>query len=248
MYSELLKKLYVKGMEIVKEHKLMDEHITVNVRFLKPEEVIGRPSMDEYAILKGEEVMIEAIFKGYRGQAFTSTPKPFSGVLKDVFELNLSNLQNRSIFIAVLNAVMAFLGLVDKTVHCKNDYPLTCGVELARNLKKLGVRKIGLIGYQPAMLKCLNEFGFKVRVTDANQNNIGKVKFGVTIESANVDEEVILWSDLTLITGSVFTNGSLDNILLKYKDKIVIYGISGAAPSKLLGFKRWCVSKENICL
>jgi len=248
MYSSLLKQLYIEGRKIIEEYRLMNEPITVSVRSLKPEEAIGKPSMNEYAILKGREVMIEAVFKGYRGQAFTDTPKQFNGLLREIFELDLRNLRNRSIFIAVLNAVMAYLGLVDKTVHCKDDYPLICGAELARYLKELNIRNVGIIGYQPAMLKSLVEFGFKVRVADANPDNIGKVKCGVTIEPAKADEEVICWSDLALITGSVFANGSLDEILPRYKDKIIIYGVSGAAPTKLLGFKRWCVSKERIYL
>jgi len=246
--STLLKELYVRSKRIIEEYKLMDERVHVTVKPLNVEEAIGKPSMNEYALLKGKEVMVEATFRRFRGQAFTNTPKSFSGLLRDVFELNLSRPWNRSIFIAVLNAVMVYLGLTDRTVHCKNDYPLTCGYELALYLRKANVSRIGLIGYQPAMLKNLSELGFKVRAADADPDNIGKVKFGIKIEPADADEDIILWSNISLITGSVLVNGSLDEILLKYKDKIILYGISCAAPAKILGFKRWCISKENIRL
>jgi len=238
--------LYVRSKRIIEEHKLMDERVHVTVRPLNVEEAIGKPGMDEYALLKGKEVMVEAIFRGFRGQAFTNTPKSFNGLLRDVFEFNLFSPWDRSIFIAVLNAVMAYLGLTDRTVHCKNDYPLACGYELALYLKKANVSRVGLIGYQPAMLKNLSEFKFKIRVADADPDNIGKVKFGVEIEPADADEDIILWSDISLITGSVLVNGSLDDILLKYKDKIILYGVSCAAPAKILGFRRWCISRESI--
>ncbi|HIQ04032.1 MAG TPA: hypothetical protein EYH40_06420 [Desulfurococcales archaeon] len=246
MLSNLIRQLYVKSKRIIEDHGLMGEYVRVYVRGAR--EVIGVPSISEYAILKGREVMIEAVFNGYRGQAFTSSPGQFSGALRDVFKLDLQDLKNRSIFIAVLNAVMAYLGFTDRTVHCKSDFPDTCSKMLVSYLKELNVERVGLIGYQPSMLKSLSESKFNVRVADANPDNIGKVKFGVSIEPPNLDEEIICWSDIALVTGSVFVNGSLDEILPKYKNKIIIYGVSGAAASKILGFRRWCISNERVYL
>ena len=246
MSSPLLRRLYDISRRIIEENKLMYERVEVHVRPLKAEEAIGKPSISDYALLKGKEVMIEAMFKGYKGQAFTSTPRSFSGLLREVFNLNMFNPWNRSIFIAVLNAVMAYLGLVDKTVHCKDDYPLICGHELSLYLKGYNVSRVGLIGYQPAMLKSLSEFGFNVRVADANPDNIGKVKFGIEIESPDADEDIISWSEVALVTGSALVNGSLDNVIVKYKNKVILYGVSCAAPAKILGFKRWCISRERV--
>ena len=246
MSSDLLRRLCDAGRRIVEGNSLMQEEVEVRVRPLKAEEAIGKPSIGDYALLKGREVMVEAVFKGYRGQAFTSTPRSFSGSLREVFDLDLSNPWNRTVFIAVLNAVMAYLGLVDRTVHCRNDYPLVCGRELSMHLRERGASRVGLIGYQPAMLKSLVESGFRVRAADADPDNIGKVKFGVEIEAPDTDEDIISWSEASLVTGSVLVNGSLDNVIAKYRDKIILYGVSCAAPAKILGLKRWCTSREKI--
>lgn len=65
--------------------------------------------------------MLEADFKGAKGQAFTSTPSTFEGSLKDI-SLDLhDNSHDRSLFIASLNAVMKYLGKTDRTIHCKNN-------------------------------------------------------------------------------------------------------------------------------
>jgi len=230
-------------LELGKEHNLLNEPVIV--KSLLPREAIGAIYSTEYAILRGKEVMVEAIFKEHRGQAFTPAPSSFKGSLKEVLSLDLSNLRNRGIFIAVLNAVSSYLNLVNKTVHCKHETPEICGEKLAHHLISLNVRKVGLIGYQPAILKWLVRYGFKVRVADADPDNIGMVKFGVVIEDADLDEDIIRWSDIALVTGSIFANGSLDEILPRYKEKCVIYGVTGAAPSKLLNFNRWCISEGD---
>ncbi len=248
----IIKTLFKKLYDLSKQHKLLDEKVVV--KSLLPREAIGVvPVIEypetEYAIIRGKEVMIEAIFKGYRGQAFTSAPMSYNGTINEVLNLDINKLWNRAIFIAVLNAVAAYLNIADKTVHCKDETPEICGDKLAKHLQLLGdIKKVGLIGYQPAFLKALAKANFKVRVADADPDNIGKVMFGVTIEPAELDEEIIDWSDIALITGSVFANGTLDNILPKYKEKCLIFGVTGAAPSILLNFNRWCITSERITI
>jgi ABC-type arginine transport system ATPase subunit len=50
--------------------------------------------------------------------------------------MDLSNNFRRAIFISSLNAVMRYLGLVTKTVHCKDNEPRLCGHELVRYIEK----------------------------------------------------------------------------------------------------------------
>lgn len=239
----IIEKLFNKLLELSKQHDILNEKVIV--RSLLPREAIGTVYSTDYAILRGKEIMVEAIFKGHRGQAFTPAPSSFDGTLKDILHLDLSDLQNRGVFIAVLNAVSSYLNIVDRTIHCKHGFPEKCGEKLAQYLMSLGIRRVGLIGYQPAILKWLVRYGFKVRVADADLDNIGMVKFGVIIEDAEKDEEIIKWCDISLVTGSVFANGTLDEILFKYREKCIIYGVTGAAPSKILGFKRWCISETS---
>jgi len=70
----------------------------VNVRSLTPQEAIGNPERDDFPLLKGKEVMIQADFRGNKGQAFTDMPGNYSGTLRDIFELPLINNFQRAIF------------------------------------------------------------------------------------------------------------------------------------------------------
>jgi len=54
----------------------------------------------------------------------------FSGRLSDITEMELTNNFRRAIFISSLNAVMRYLGLITKTIHCKNDEPRQCSYKL----------------------------------------------------------------------------------------------------------------------
>ena len=77
------------------------------------------------------------------------------------------------------------------------------------------------------MLKWLIRCGFRVRVADADPENIGMVKFGIVVEDASADEDIIRWSDVALVTGSAFVNGSLNSILPAYKNKCIITELQG---------------------
>ena len=61
----------------------------VSARPLSPEEAIGKPDRTDYPLLKGKEVMIEAVFIDARAQAFTDMPGTFQGSLHDLMGLDL---------------------------------------------------------------------------------------------------------------------------------------------------------------
>ena len=68
------------------------------------------------------EVMLQAEYKGCIGQAFTSSPAAFSGTLQEILDSDIENdAYARALFIASLNAVMRYLGLADRTIHCKTE-------------------------------------------------------------------------------------------------------------------------------
>ena len=95
---------------IVAEHQLGNDPVEVRIQPLSPQQAIGCPQRQDFALLEGREVMIEAEFKGSFGQAFTDQPESFRGTLNDVQRLSLDSSANRSVFISTLNAVTSRLG------------------------------------------------------------------------------------------------------------------------------------------
>ncbi len=186
----------------------------VEVRNLTPLEAIGAPGNWDYPLLRGKEILLQAKFRESLGQAFTSTPSPFEGTLKDVLALDLNAAGNRAIIIAVINALLRDRNLISKTVHCRNSDPEECGKQITAILKKEhNPQRIGIAGYQPALVSSLIDyFGpEKINVTDLGADNLNKNIKGVTItdgitETAKLIEE----SDLLLVTGSVFANNTAE--------------------------------------
>ena len=95
-----------KFSQLINDEDIWSSRINVvNVRSLTPQEAIGNPERDDFPLLKGKEVMIQADFRGSKGQAFTDMPGNYSGTLRDIFELPLINNFQRAIFTASINAV-----------------------------------------------------------------------------------------------------------------------------------------------
>lgn len=102
--SAFLEDIREKFSRLVTANSVRGEEIqVVNARPLTPEEAIGRPERDDFPLLKGKEVMMEALFLGARGQAFTDMPGNFQGTVEDVLALPLKNNFERAVFVATLN-------------------------------------------------------------------------------------------------------------------------------------------------
>lgn len=81
----MLELLRRRTLELARRHGLSGEPLeVVSARALTPEEAIGTPERSDFPILKGKESMMEARFRGNRGQAFTSMPGDFRGTLEEV--------------------------------------------------------------------------------------------------------------------------------------------------------------------
>ena len=217
------------------------------VRPLSSDEAIGTKAADGFVIKKGRERVIEATFAAEPGQAFTDHPSEWSGTLEDMFALNLSSVRERAVFVAGMNAFLRSVGVAAGTVHCRDEEPTRCGTELAQKLEQeFGKARIGLIGLQPAILAALAErFGpGLVRVLDLNPENIGTRKSGVPVWDGSTDlPRLVDWSGLALATGSSIVNGSINEIIDRFKQAgkpLIFFGntISGAAA--LLGLRRLC--------
>ena len=220
--------------------------------YLEPlgiQEAIGDPTpFRDFPLLKGKEKLVQAYFRGSKGQAFTSYPLRWHGTVGDVMALKQDGGKNTAIFIASLNAVGHFLGLCEGTIHCKNEEPERCAGKIADYVKENfpGVT-VGMVGYQPAITNalCENLGSGYVRVIDLDPENIGRTVCGsVTIGDGAVGldrmaEEI----DLAMATGSTIANGTLWGVLNAFRKRnkpIYFYGTTIACPAALLDLKRLC--------
>lgn len=238
IYDELRQRLN----EIIEEKGLSSDEITINSKTLSEEEAIGITERKDFPILTGKEVMLEAEFRGAKGQSFTSHPAVYKGTLSDIVELDIENDQHgMGLFIASLNAIMRYLKLAEGTVHCKNEEPEKCGKKFIDYVKsEYGDPKIALIGYQPAILENLSG-EFSVRVLDLDPKNVGFERYGVLVEDGieSYSEVVLDWSDIVLCTGSTLANGSIVNFLDIGKP-VIFFGTTIAGAAELLGLERAC--------
>lgn len=237
IYEELKKK----SRALWQEHDLLNEQIKVKARALSTQEAIGDPEADDYPIQKGKEKLMQADFKGSFGQAFTDHYGDFSGTLDDILNMPLDNNYRRSIFIAAINAVYRHLKMIDHTIHCKDEEPVSCAEKLLAYIRKhhghSTALKITQIGLQPRMTEKLSPF-FKMRLVDLDPDNIGKTKFSVKIEGPDATDDAVEWCDLLVVTGSTIVNGTAGHFI--GKKPVIFYGTTIAGPAQALGLNRFC--------
>lgn len=227
-----------KFRQMIDENDWHNAPVRVQVKTLTPEEAIGNPEHDDYPLVKGRERMMEAVFDGAKGQAFTDRFGNFDGTMSLVAGLPLENSFQRAVLIASLNAVMRRLGLCERTVHCRDDEPPRCAEELVKFMEsRYGNPKIAMVGLQPRMVEHLNR-RFEIRVTDLDDENIGTEKFGVCIGGPEDTAANLQWCDVAFLTGSTLCNATLQELI---GDKpSVVFGVTVAGPAQLLDLDRFC--------
>lgn len=250
--TSILENSRIKLREIAEREGLSDVAVSVLVKPLTPEEAIGKPGRRDFPIIEGKERVIEAEVLGAKGHAFTDSPADFTGRLADILNLALKTNTERALYIATLNAVLAYLGLAEKTVHCKDEEPEKCGPEIASYvLNKFGKIKVGLVGLNPAIAEALIEtFGqSNVKITDLDKQNIGSTKYGVQIwNGKEMFQDLVKQSDVVIITGTTLVNGTFDLIfdcVQNYGKDYLIYGVTAAGVCKLMGLNRICPYGRN---
>jgi hypothetical protein len=146
-----------------------------------------------------------------------------------------------------MNAVLRALGQVTGTNHCCDEDPVNCGPEIAGQLEaRFGSKRFGLVGLQPAILKALvNHFTREgVRVVDLNPDNIGSPKYGIEVWDGQNDLlRLVEWSEVGLITGSSIVNGTIDEIIKRFKGygkPTVFFGNTISGVAALLDLDRLC--------
>jgi hypothetical protein len=250
--SAFLENSRAKLSKLIKEKHLENVDVSVMVKPLTAEEAIGEPGRRDFPIIEGKERVIEAQVLGAKGHAFTDSPGEFDGKLEQILDFPLTTNKSRAIYVATLNAVLRYLDLCEKTVHCKDEEPVECGKEIASHIsEKWGNAKVGLIGLNPAIAESLVQT-FKpenVKITDLNMQNINCVKWGVLIwDGRKMTELLVKQSNVVLITGTTLVNATFDHIMnciFNYGKNHLVYGVTAAGVCKLVGLNRICPYGRN---
>jgi uncharacterized protein (DUF4213/DUF364 family) len=237
----------VKLNQIAQQDNLLELEVSVKVKALTAQEAIGQPQRQDFPIIEGKEVIIEADILGSKGHSFTDSPMPFRGRLEEILNLPLTTNANRALYVASLNALIRHLYPEEKTLHCRDDEPEKCGKEIASHiLKTWGMVRVGQIGLNPAIAEALVEtFGSQnVKITDLNNQNIGQLKYDVMIwDAREMTEPLIEQSDVVLLTGTTLVNGTFDDIMnsiINHTKDYLIYGVTCAGVCKLIQLNRIC--------
>jgi len=229
---------FVKGVkELIAEHSLGDEMVSVSARPLTPQEAIGNPSHDDYPLLKGKERMMQAVFQATPGQAFSDHTGNFTGSLSQVLNLSMDTNFHRALVVATANAVLRKMSVITKSCHCKDHDPVMCASYLTDALLPFSPKRVGMIGDQPRLLEAVAR-NFEVRVCDRDPEKVGTVQSGVIIEDAEVYRDIKSWADLLLVTGTTLVNNTIDNFTGKVP--IVYYGITISGAAQLLNLNHFC--------
>lgn len=238
------KSIIEKFKNLVKERNLLGELVEVKCCPLDAERAIGKTERTDFPLLKGKEKLMEANFLGSRGQAYTDDFGDFSATLQDVLSLSMERSFHRAVFISTLNAVMRHLRLISGTIHCRDQGPGKCAEKVVDMLSsRFGSPKVALVGLQPAIAERVSS-KFFLRIADLDPDNIGKKKFGTVIMDGEKDvKEILDWCDVALVTGTSAVNNTLEPILkiCNYNKKtVILYGVTIAGISHLLGMERFC--------
>ena len=222
--------------EEIEKHGLTGKKIHILLKALSTREAIGSPEHDDYPIVKGKEVMVEADFMGAKGQAFTDAFEDMDCPVEDLGNLDLNTNSRRAAFVAGLNAVYKHLGYTDKTVHCKDGEPVECARHLPHALGAYS--KVLIVGHQPRFIETLAS-RYDVRAVDMDPDNIGKKTAGILIEAPEMTEEAMKWCDLIFATGSTLVNGTIVRFLEQEKP-VLFYGVTIAAAARILNLDIYC--------
>lgn len=238
LYNELLRNLF--ELVIEEYNADLDEEI---VCWYKTGAELELPK-DEYALLRGKDILLSCRYRSGIGQVFTTAPRSYKGRLKSILELDLKNTRNNSIFHATMNAVLKYLGLIDKTEHCVGEEPKLCGYLLSRKLlSDYGQTvKVLHVGYQPGHVEALAQFFHdNLIVTDLADQFIWQRKYGRLIVDGILNKYLIAQVDVILVTASSIVNSTAWEIIDQARilgKKVIVYGISASAAVYLLKSER----------
>ncbi len=235
---EIFDELRKHFLNLIKENHLESEDVIIRAKPLTSEEAIGNPEDKDYPLITGRERMMQAEFRNAFGQAYTDMYGNYTGNLIDIASMELKNNFRRAIFVSSLNAVMRHLGLLEKTIHCKDNEPRECGAQLVDYIgTKYGNPKIAMVGFQPRLVESLTK-KYELKVTDMDHDNIDKEKYGLIIQSPQKTREHLEWCDIVVSTGSTLINNTITDFLVG--KPAIFYGITIAGAARYLNLEDFC--------
>jgi hypothetical protein len=162
-----------------------------------------------------------------------------------VLELELGSDRDRALVVATMNAVLAHLGQVTHTRHCRDGDPERCGPEVAARLReRWGDVCVGLVGLNPALASALVEAFGRVVITDLDRKRIGTRIRDVEVWDGRVsNDELVDRADALVVTGTTLVNGTFDSMFVRINRQgkpYVVFGVSAAAVAHLAGLERIC--------
>lgn len=219
--------------------------VKVSSRVLSAQEAIGHPERQDFPLIRGKEVLLQAEIGGCIGQAFTGDPIPFVGTVDALLNMSGDRPGHQALAVAVLNALARKEGITANTIHCVNNEPEQCGQYISEYLfNQYGACNVGIIGYQPALLEhCKNRFGVEhVHITDLNPEIIGELRYGVEVWDGLKDTpRLIETSDVLLVTGTILANGTYSDVIPQIGSKpYYFFGTTCAALAAINGASRLC--------
>lgn len=239
MQSGMLETVRRKALELWEERDLLRERIAVKARTLTVHEAIGDPEGDDFPLQKGKEQLMEAEFRGARGQAFTDRFGDYEGSLADIAAMPLENNFRRAVFVSALNATVRALGLCDRTVHCRDKEPGECAGKFRDYLvERFGAgTRITQVGFQPKIIEALAET-FDLKVLDLDPDNIGTVRYNAEILGPESQDAALSRAEVLVVTGSTLANDTIGTFC---GDKpVLFYGTTVAGVAALMGWERFC--------
>ncbi len=233
----MLEQLKSELEKVAVEKGWIHNSLKIECSALSTEEAIGTPLEQDYPIQKGKETMLQVTFRDSHGQAFSREVfRNRTASLQEVLELPLDSDGHRALLIAAANAVFCEAGLINHTIHCKNQEPAECAKHLGEITSG---EKVALFGLQPRFLEKLNELG-EVRCVDIDPELVNTTAAcGVLIEPPEKTEEIIAWADRLLVTGSATVNDTFARFLETGRP-LHVFGTTGAAAAYILGLERYC--------
>lgn len=234
----ILETIRDKALSMWDQQGILDESISVTAAPLTAKEAIGTPQETDFPIQKGKEKLMEAVFRGARGQAFTDHYGCFAGSLAEVGALPLTNNFVRAIFVSTLNAVCRAQDLACGTVHCRDTGPRECSEKIFDHISRhYDARRVTVIGFQPALAEALAK-RTDIRLVDLDPDNVGQTKRGVLVEGEEATRDAVDWCDLMLVTGTTLANDTISQFLT---DKpVLFYGTTISGAAAIMGWDRFC--------
>lgn len=212
-------------------------------------EAIGNPEDRDYPIITGRETMLQAQVRDATGQAFTDMAGEFSAPVREIATMPLANNFRRAIFVATLNAVCRYAGLMEVSRHCKDTAPRHCAEEVGRwmadRFGSNGDLRVLVVGFQPRLIERMAA-AYDVRVTDLDPANVGQERFGATVHDAQNTAELLEWCDLALVTGTTLANGTIAPFVERAQIGLptVFYGVTISGAARLLHLDHVCPCGE----